>query len=205
MAFLSLSGKDSRFMVLTLSLVIVSLDTYMSSDTGGFGMSNKKKEPVHPFMDVLMDESDRGCILVAQAFLENQLENLLRKHLVKVSNETEKFINKLIGSGTSTPLGSFAPRARMARALGLINTKTYSVLMAINDLRRKYAHCPQHVTLKLNEITTMYDELEGMRKAWANCLNKWEPTRKNMEKRKHSEARMMFESLVVSLIDLQSD
>jgi hypothetical protein len=81
---------------------------------------------------------DRGCVLVAHAFIDEQLEVLLTTHLNRISNG--RLTAGLLKRGPSALLGMFSPRAKMATALGLIDPKLYRTLRVLNKLRNDFAH-----------------------------------------------------------------
>ena len=120
-------------------------------------MSKKKKKPiayetqtqlgVEAFRSSLLDESDRGLVLVGAAFIEEQLEALLRAHFLferslqnPAIEDAEKFgkvISKLFGYG---PLGSFYAKADMAYSLGLIPEWEHWRIDLLRDVRNSFAH-----------------------------------------------------------------
>jgi hypothetical protein len=95
--------------------------------------------------EVVLNESDRGAVLVASAFIEEALEYLLR-HVFTVKScngSNDKFpehLNRLLESGTVAPLGSFASRITIAFVLGMIDVDFLKALEALRKLRNSYAH-----------------------------------------------------------------
>ena len=120
-------------------------------------MSKKKKKPVayetktqlgiEAFRSSLLDESDRGLVLVGAAFIEEQLEELLRAHFLferssrnTTNEDNDKFgkvVNKLFGYG---PLGSFYAKADVAYSLGLLPEWEHWRIDLLRDVRNSFAH-----------------------------------------------------------------
>ena len=79
---------------------------------------NLKFDEVMEFRSSLTPETDRGCALMAAAFLDSELELLLRAFVVKNKKvEDEMF-------GQSKPIGAFSSRIDLAYLLGLISADT---------------------------------------------------------------------------------
>jgi DNA-binding MltR family transcriptional regulator len=79
-------------------------------------------------------ETDRGCVLVGAAFLDDLLAKLLRAAM-RGGSET---VAALLKPGKT--LGDFMDRARTAYAFGLIGNIEYSELDIIAQIRNKCAH-----------------------------------------------------------------
>ncbi|MAX36746.1 MAG: hypothetical protein CME33_09305 [Gimesia sp.] len=95
--------------------------------------------------EIVLNESDRGAVLVASAFVEEALEHLLRQvFTVKSCNTSdEKFasqLNHLTRPGIDAPLGSFSSRITLAYVLGIIDVDYLTALEAFRNLRNSYAH-----------------------------------------------------------------
>jgi len=95
--------------------------------------------------EVVLNESDRGAVLVASAFIEEALEHLLRQVLTVKSCNTsnDKFpmhLNLLLKPGIDAPLGSFSARITTAFVLGTIDVDYLKALEALRNLRNSYAH-----------------------------------------------------------------
>src|ERR1700681_1012641 len=85
-------------------------------------------------VDQLRAESDRGCVLVAAAFLDNALEVLIRAALI----DDQKALDKLVEY--PGPCATFAARSDLAYCLGLIDTATHADLRTIRRIRNEFAH-----------------------------------------------------------------
>lgn len=82
-------------------------------------------------------ESDRGCIIVAAAFFDNMLEDVIKKHVRKfsISKTLEKSLFDLSG-----PISNFSSKISVCRSFGLIDDVVYKDLMMLRKLRNSFAH-----------------------------------------------------------------
>lgn len=103
---------------------------------------SKTKAPILPdgedtgaVFELVAKESDRGCILVVGAWLDELLGALLDAKLVP----HKATLNDLFG-GPNAPLGSFSARINMAHGLGLIAEDEWNSLHKIRGLRNIAAH-----------------------------------------------------------------
>jgi hypothetical protein len=92
------------------------------------------------FMAMVYCESDRGCVICATAFIDDALEDAIRKYLKELSGASEKLLDALLTKQPLPPIGAFAVRAKVARALGLIDDKIATALDAMRPLRNDAAH-----------------------------------------------------------------
>jgi|CZKU01.1.fsa_nt_gi DNA-binding MltR family transcriptional regulator len=81
---------------------------------------------------VLHDESDRGCVLVAAAMLDEQLGELFQ--IVLRDGTAEHLLKQ------DAALGSFSRRIDMAHALGLIDEEFHHDLHIVRKIRNDAAH-----------------------------------------------------------------
>lgn len=90
---------------------------------------------VFAFKTELERESDRGCALVASAYLEGELTALLTSFFVALSNASHKQLFDFNG-----PLGTFSGKIRIAHASGLIADPVRSALELVRKIRNDFAH-----------------------------------------------------------------
>jgi len=103
--------------------------------------------------EMLGKESDRGCVLSAAAFLENELGRLLKKVLV----QDEKLFKVLFeGYG---PLATFSARIDLAYGLGYLAPLQRRDLHLIRKIRNIFAHRAGEVTFEDSEISSRCLEL----------------------------------------------
>jgi DNA-binding MltR family transcriptional regulator len=143
-------------------------------------------------------ETDRGCVLVATGFLEERLEEILRKKLQVDDGSTNELIDRLFDERTQGPFCSFVQRAKLARILLLIDEHTLNTLKALAELRNHFAHHPGPVTLTNERVGKIYDALNP------NCKRHSESrvTKRTMSgvcRRSASPARKRFAAILNEL------
>ena len=86
------------------------------------------------FWEALKEESRRGWILGAHSYLDELLKTVLEATLEECKS-TKKLLD-----GPLAPIGAFGARLHLARALGLLNDRTFSDLKTMTKIRNKFAH-----------------------------------------------------------------
>jgi DNA-binding MltR family transcriptional regulator len=114
-----------------------------------------------PWFKHLVEESDRGCVLIAHAILEEMLGDMLRAHFIRCSNASKAILDSLLSPGEFRPLGTFSPRIKVTCALGLIDPKTAAALTALNKIRISFAHYqePRHTSITEKQLKSITAEL----------------------------------------------
>lgn len=79
-------------------------------------------------------ETDRGCALMAAAFLEGELENLLKLKFIGTNKQIEDLFEY------NGPLGTFSSKIKLSYALGLISKLTLQDLEIIRKIRNDFGH-----------------------------------------------------------------
>jgi len=100
--------------------------------------SNEKLDDWNGFYEELQSESPRAAVIVAAAFLDAQLRELLAAFCIEDSKE----VSELLGGEDKPdrPLSTFSSRIRAAYCLGLISKKLKDDLNTIRKIRNKFAH-----------------------------------------------------------------
>lgn len=106
------------------------------------GIIARRLDDVMEFRDSLNPESDRGCALMAAAFLDAELDLLLRQCIVDSRVAEDIF-------GQSRPLSTFSARIDLAFLLGLIDGVTHRDLHLIRKIRNDFGHV--HAPLSFGE------------------------------------------------------
>lgn len=115
------------------------------------------------FVDTLYGESDRGCVLVAAAMMDEGLEVLLREHMLSDKSSVNACVEPLfIGLG---PLKSFWAKTQLARALGLIDEWMYKDLDRMRNLRNLFAHSYEQADFDDPRVIALTNSLVGADKA----------------------------------------
>lgn len=86
------------------------------------------------FVSLFRDESDRACGILGGALLDNHLESLLRKYLLKDDCKKEKLFLP------HQTFGSFSAKIEIAYFLALLSKSETRELRLIKDIRNKFAH-----------------------------------------------------------------
>ena len=102
---------------------------------------NKQVEHWARNLAILQDElehsaSDRSCVIVAAAYIDELLEYLLKNFVYSPSSEKE---DKDLFSGYG-PLSSFSSKILLSYRLGLISNYEYKTLQIIRKIRNTFAH-----------------------------------------------------------------
>lgn len=114
----------------------------------------KKRFPeVWAFRDALSPETDRGCALMAAAYLDSQLEELLDHCFVEDGNVAKEIL------GQSKPLGTFSARIDMSYLLGHISAQIRKDLHLIRKIRNAFGHDPKPIDFASPPIADRCREL----------------------------------------------
>jgi hypothetical protein len=87
------------------------------------------------FLKEFKKESDRACVILSAAMLDQSLAELLKKYLVPIATSKDTFIEEPSG-----PIYSFSARIDLAHRVGLITTRFCRDLHKIRDIRNDFAH-----------------------------------------------------------------
>jgi hypothetical protein len=112
-------------------------------------------------------ESDRGCVLVAVAGLDEFAERLLRTHFKKACElrgdardvkELQEVTDFLFEREPLPPLGSFGIKIRLCYVLGLIPLDQYTRLKRFGKLRNDFAHFPEPVEITSRDVASLGED-----------------------------------------------
>ena len=104
-------------------------------------------------MTAMRKEPDRGTALISAALLDTRLAEILSSFLVKSKNSTSLL------EGAMAPLSTFASRASMAAALGLIQENEFSEITIIRKIRNEFGHSWKPVTFESDSIAALCRKL----------------------------------------------
>ncbi|MEW6131271.1 MAG: transcriptional regulator [Acidobacteriota bacterium] len=96
----------------------------------------EKFDEVVEFRQSLTSETDRGCALMAAAYLDSEIGKLLDKYFVSNNKVKEEIL------GNSRPLGTFSAKIDIAYLLGFIGPKAHRDLHLIRKIRNDFGHVP---------------------------------------------------------------
>ena len=120
------------------------------------------------FRETLTPETDRGCALMAAAYLDNRLSECLTRYFVDDAPVVESLI------GPNMPLSTFSSRIDAAYLLGLISPNSRSALHLIRKIRNEFGHIAEPLSFddhkhKLSErceaLGNLFDYKSGTHRA----------------------------------------
>ena len=89
------------------------------------------------FLSELRRETDRGCAIVAAAYVDDLLGELLGAYLVENRDVSRQLLSS---DDSNAPLGTFGSRILMAHAIGLIPSAECRALRKVKRIRNRFAH-----------------------------------------------------------------
>lgn len=102
----------------------------------------------------LEKESERGSVLLATSYLENLLEEILRKRLLG----NKKHLDSLFDY--TGPLGTFSSRISLTYSLGIISENEFNDLSIIRKIRNDFSHNPTIIKFSAQKISSLCDKLK---------------------------------------------
>lgn len=117
-------------------------------------LPNVPVKEVVEFRCSLSQETDRGCALMAAAYLEYELEKLIKSNLVN-----DKKVLKVLFSSNGY-LATFSSKIDLAYMLGLISPDVRSDLHILRKIRNEFAHNPESFGFEKEEISHRCNELK---------------------------------------------
>ena len=146
--------------------------------------------------EVLMGESDRGCLLVLLSDIDDKVEELLRITLEQYGcvRDAHWLLDAKAGS---RPLGNLAVRTRLAKCLGLISPAIAHVIDEFRAIRNSHAHGTEAFALAEKDILPV-------KSAWDPESWKVVEERRHTIKTKGSDtARELFVAMLLITYELQ--
>jgi len=115
-----------------------------SFDESGLEVSRLKE--FNDFRTSLIEESDRGSVLMAAAFIEDKLSCLLESYFI----ENEKVCKRLLkGNGA---LATFSSKIDLTFLLGLIPKNIFDDLHILRKIRNDFAHTASKISFETPSI-----------------------------------------------------
>jgi DNA-binding MltR family transcriptional regulator len=129
------------------------------------------------YIDLLSKHAEAGNALVAAGLVEDGLEKLLLHAARPLSNTLTAKIFDGLG-----PLSQFSAKIEIAYIFCLVDEATYKDLLAIKEIRNRFAHTSRFVNFKSEEIDTACQRLSGWKKGADNENLYLEKTRACVDK-----------------------
>jgi DNA-binding MltR family transcriptional regulator len=101
-------------------------------------------------MQAMLEETERGAVLVGVQWLDDMLEEVLRSRFA-VENTGSEIVNQLL-NGAIAPLGTLGVRVAACRAFGILRQEAYEVLEALREIRNHCAHAKARTSLSDTDI-----------------------------------------------------
>ncbi|MDZ7860602.1 MAG: hypothetical protein U5O15_08065 [Candidatus Krumholzibacteriota bacterium] len=113
------------------------------------------------FHELLSKESERGCVIVAAAMLDDALEKMIQARLLE-SNDKEDSLFK----SPHPILGTFASKIELSYRLGLISESMKKSLDIVRKIRNDFAHNYKEQLFDddstKDKLKNMYHELNAL-------------------------------------------
>ena len=113
-------------------------------------------EQVFAFRATLTPESDRGCALMAAAFLDNRLEFLIESSLLPEPKLIKAFLS------FNGPAGTFSARIDYAYLTAMLSKSVHSDLHLIRKIRNEFGHRIEPINFNTPEIKQRCDEFHNI-------------------------------------------
>ncbi len=110
----------------------------------------------------LIDESDRGAVIVGATLLENELDEILNRVFSR-SHMSKKQLKDMFD--LSGPLSSFSSKTLICYGFNLISKDIFDDLSKIRKLRNKFAHSHDAVDFLSKEIVDQVSNIKCCQKA----------------------------------------
>ena len=104
-------------------------------------------------------ESDRGCILVVAALVENVLEDYIKAKLILGQKKDDELFD-----GGNAPLGNLSAKIDMAFRLGLIQAHEKYQLHLLRKIRNDCAHDAGNQTFSTDSVQSRMQEIVDLSK-----------------------------------------
>ena len=110
------------------------------------------------YMTAMRAESDRGAVLVAAAYIDEELADLIRAFLVNDRKITERLLEY------PGPCSTLASRCDLAYCLGIFGKDVYADIRTIIKIRNNFAHTKEGAAFERQDISDLCRNLtRGMR------------------------------------------
>ncbi len=108
---------------------------------------------VMAFRKTLIEESDRGCALMAAAFLDNRLADLMKQQLI----DDKKLADELLD--INGVFGTFSSRIEVLYGMGIIPKNVRRDLNLLRKIRNDFAHDAKPISFDDEPVSSRCREL----------------------------------------------
>jgi hypothetical protein len=153
----------------------------------------------HQVFKALLDESDRGCILVAHAYLDEKIGEFLKILFVHIGGHEADIANFL----KQWQFNPFTFKVAMVKACGKIkDNNIIKILDAFNELRNDFAHISHANKLVEDDVKALCKQIDQLNPEQKSELKRWEDIARLSSKNwnyTRSRVRVKFMGLAVYL------
>ena len=139
-------------LMFTESLSQIILDKLQPQD-------RERVQAVINFRLSLDSETDRGCALMAAAFIDEQLSLLLKSYFVDDSSVVKVMFK------SNGPFSSFESKIDVSYAMGLISFNTRHDIHLLRRIRNEFAHISTPMSFEDEKISSRCNELKLQNKS----------------------------------------
>jgi hypothetical protein len=149
----------------------------------------------------LIDESDVGCVLIAQSMLEEKLGDLIEFHIRSSESAAKEFLRRLRRSRVN-PLGSFGQSVDYAESMGWITKNTSAAFRAINAVRIAFAHYkpPRKTRLDPDRVRGIVESLTKKQLGGVGAILKAFESKRSKRVCIERPSRSLFVATAIALI-----
>ncbi len=119
-----------------------------------------------PLLNSLRQESDRGCVLVSAAFIDQALDLAIRADFSPSSDGQATAVRTLFSS--RGPLGRMWARLQYARARDIIDEDMFEAIERVRSVRNRFAHGYEHVAFDDVLVRPEVDALRKYAISWSS-------------------------------------
>lgn len=148
---------------------------YGVTSDGSIKIEKFDKEAEKNMFEALYGQNDFTCVLISSAFIDKQLQILLKRYFIKAST-TDRLLKQDKGL-----FGNFRNRIDIAYVSGLIFKNTTTQLINMAEIRNKFAHNYTQTTFEDEDISKYCDSIRKHRKITQyNTFHNDQPVTYNM-------------------------
>lgn len=124
----------------------------------------------------LCNESERGAVILAFAWMDDELTNALKKFLIPTAQNSDELL------GVGRPIGDAATKIDLAFRLGIINDGMHKSLHLVRRLRNDFSHTSSKLTFQTDSVRDRVNNLfqleSGVTDAILSVVGSYPETRK---------------------------
>jgi len=118
-----------------------------------------RAEAFKKFIELLQQESDRGCVIVSAAMLDDILSQLLKRRFAPSLEKKDE----LLEDGAAA-FSTFSARINLAYRIGLIRVSVRATLHLLRKIRNDFAHISDPATFDSSSVKSRVHEIFTLNK-----------------------------------------